>query len=104
MSGRVRHCVECPRCLTRYLIGFSPYRNGSYLVPVTRGSYHEWILYCSCGSPPRSSRWKLDELQPYEVSSGAHVHGYGPPEEIVRVERERFLGRSGDKGGETASE
>ena len=104
MSGRVRHCVECPRCLTRYLIGFSPYRNGSYLVPVTRGSYHEWILYCSCGSPPRSSRWKLDELQPYEVSSGAHVHGYGPPEEIVRVERERFLGRPSDKGGETAGE
>jgi hypothetical protein len=34
---RVRHCVECPKCHTRYLPGFTPYRNGSYLIPLTKG-------------------------------------------------------------------
>ena len=90
MTWRVRHCVECPKCRTRYLIGFSPYRNGSYLVPVARGSLQEWILYCACGSPPSPSRWNWDELQPYEVCRGAHVRGYGPPEEIVRVRQRRL--------------
>jgi len=77
MTWRVRHCVECPKCRTRYLIGFSPYHNGSYLVPVATGSMQEWILYCACGSPPNPSRWNWDELQPYEVCRGAHVRGYG---------------------------
>ena len=85
MAWRVRHCVECPKCLTRYLIGFSPYRNGSYLMPVARGCFTEWMLYCSCGSPPKSSRWSWDELCPYEVSSTAHQRGYGPPAEIVLI-------------------
>ena len=76
-------------CCTRYLIGFSPYRNGSYLLPVAPGSYTEWMLYCSCGSPPRTSRWNWDELQRYEVSSGAHHRGYGPPGEIIRVRHPR---------------
>ena len=44
---RVRHCVECPKCCTRYLPGFSPYRNGSYLMPLSYGLSAEWILYCS---------------------------------------------------------
>src|SRR5438309_12043603 len=104
MTWRVRHCVECPKCRMRYLIGFSPYRNGSYLVPIARGSNQEWILYCSCGSPPRCSRWTWDELQPYDVSSGAHVRGYGPPEEIVRAEREQSIRRPINKAIETASE
>ena len=26
---RIRHCAECPKCGTRYLIAGSPYRNGS---------------------------------------------------------------------------
>jgi len=34
MGYRIRHCVECPKCLTRYLVACSPYRNGSYLVPL----------------------------------------------------------------------
>jgi len=31
MTRRIRHCIECPKCRTRYLVGYSPYRNGSYL-------------------------------------------------------------------------
>ena len=90
MASRVRHCIECPKCLTRYLVGFSPYRNGSYLVPVAKDSYEEWMLYCSCGSPPISSRWHASELQEYEVSQVAHGRGYGAPEEIVVIRRRRW--------------
>jgi ketosteroid isomerase-like protein len=32
MSLRIRHCIECPKCLTRYVIGSSPYRNGAHLI------------------------------------------------------------------------
>lgn len=87
MAWRIRHCVECPKCLTRYLIGFSPYRNGSYLVPVTRGCDSEWTLYCSCGSPSNDSRWSSDELPAYQVSPIAHLRGYGTPDEIYRIRR-----------------
>jgi hypothetical protein len=87
VSPRVRHCIECPRCLTRYIVGFSPYRNGSYLVPVGAGSWEEWTLYCSCGSPHSPSRWSGDELRPYEVAPTAHDRGYGPPGEIVALRR-----------------
>jgi hypothetical protein len=89
MARRVRHCVECPKCFTRYLIGFSPYRNGSYLLPTAPGSYTEWTLYCACASPASSSRWSCRDLEPYKVSGTAHHRGYGPPEEIVRIENER---------------
>jgi hypothetical protein len=84
-SFRARHCVECPKCRLRYLIGFSPYRNGSYLMPLTNGFSEEWILYCSCGRPPTSSRWSWKELKLYAVSNQAHDRGYGPPEEIVPI-------------------
>lgn len=87
MASRVRHCVECPRCLTRYLVGFSPYRNGSYLVPLAWESFEEWMLYCSCGSPHISSRWSGRELKEYEVSQVAHGRGYGAPGEIVAIQR-----------------
>lgn len=85
MTWRIRHCVECPKCSTRYLVGFSPYPNGSYLVPLVIGTHQEWTLYCSCGSPPSTSRWRSDEMKAYQVSRGAHVRGFGPPEEIVRI-------------------
>src|SRR5437660_538137 len=87
MSSRVRHCVECPKCRTRYLVGFSPYPNGSYLLPITRGLCDEWILYCSCARPPHSSRWNWNELKLYDVGNQAHHRGYGPPEEIVCLDR-----------------
>ncbi len=89
MSFRVRHCVECPRCSTRYLVGFSPYRNGSYLVPLTVGCWEQWTLYCSCRLPHSPSHWRWDELKPYEVSSDAHLRGYGGPEEIVAKPHEQ---------------
>src|SRR5438477_11049260 len=69
MSPFLRHCVECPKCLTRYLIAFTPYRNGSYLARNDFGSSEEYILYCSCGRPPVSSRWKWSEVRRYSVFS-----------------------------------
>ena len=87
MASRVRHCVECPKCLTRYLPGFSPYRNGSYLIPLAEGFADEWTLYCACGRPPISSRWSWSDLKLYAVSNQAHDRGYGPPEEIVPVDK-----------------
>jgi hypothetical protein len=86
MTLRIRHCIECPKCNTRYLIGFSPYRNGSQLMPLVEGGQEGWILYCSCGKPPSPSRWSSTELKMYAVSDQAHGRGYGPPEEIVRAE------------------
>ena len=86
MAKYIRHCVECSKCLTRYLIGFSPYPNGSYLVPLMQGS-EEWILYCSCCQPPSSNRCSWGELKMYAVCSQAHDRGYGRPEEIVPINR-----------------
>jgi hypothetical protein len=85
MPRRIRNCIECPKCRTRYLVGFSPYRNGSYLVPLVEGFCEEWTLYCSCGRPPTSSRWNWNELKMYAVSNQAHDRGYGPPGEIVSL-------------------
>lgn len=87
MASRVRHCVECPKCLTRYLPGSSPYRNGSYLMPLAEGFADEWRLYCTCGRPPISSRWSWSDLKLYAVSNQAYDRGYGPPEEIVPVDK-----------------
>jgi hypothetical protein len=93
MASRVRHCVECPKCFTRYLPGFSPYRNGSYLMPLAEGFADEWTLYCACGRPAISSRWSWSDLKLYAVSNQAHDRGYGPPEEIVPVgKKSRFSG------------
>ena len=82
-SRRIRQCVECPKCFTRYLVGLSPYRNGSYLRPLVAGSWHEYILFCSCGQPFNSSRWHWSEFKTYAVSKQAHTRGYGSPEEIL---------------------
>jgi hypothetical protein len=85
MVLRVRSCVECPNCRTRYLPGCSPYSNGSYLMPLVEGFTNEWTLYCSCGRPHIPSRWNWSELKRYAIATQAHVRGYGPPEEIVAV-------------------
>jgi len=93
MTPRVRHCVECPKCLTRCLVGFSPYRNGSYLMPLSAGFPEEWTLYCSYGRPPISARRNWNELKLYAVSNQAHDRGYGAHEEIVPVRKQsRFSG------------
>lgn len=69
----------------RYLLSCSPYRNGSFLLPLVEGLADEWTLYCSCGSPPIRSRWNWSELKRYAISTQAHERGYGSPEEIVPV-------------------
>lgn len=82
MLPRVRHCVECPKCRTRYLPGFSRYGNGSYLVPLSHGVAAEWMLYCSCSNPHIVSRWDSEQLKAYEVCTQAHLRRYGSPDEI----------------------
>jgi hypothetical protein len=72
MTRRIRRCAECPKCHTRYLIGFSPYRNGSDLRPLVAGSCDEYMLSCSCGRPFTTSRWRWIEFKPYAVSRAAH--------------------------------
>jgi hypothetical protein len=85
MSRRIRHCLECPKCRTRYLIGASPYRNGSYLISCfeERGVYR---LYCSCGKPPVASQDR--DVKAYAVSNSAHERGYGSSDEILEISDE----------------
>jgi hypothetical protein len=85
MSIRIRRCLECPKCHTRYLLGFSPYSNGSYVVSVGAGSLEEFALYCSCGRPPTVSRWSSRELKSYQVLNVAYQRGYGVCGEIVPI-------------------
>ena len=82
MSYRIRHCVSCPVCFTRYLIGFSPYTNGSYIVSSRAGSSEEYILYCSCRQWPISSRWSESEVRACVVSYSAYQRRYGSPSEV----------------------
>ena len=92
MASRIRHCIECPKCHTRYLVGFSPYPNGSYLVTVAFGAWEEWTLYCSCSWPHSASRWRGPELRAYEVSSTAHIQGYGSSDEIIAIRQNQSEG------------
>ncbi len=85
MPNRIRHCVECPKCRIRYLIAFSPYRNGSHLVPTMPGSSEEYTLYCACLRPSFISRWRWSEVKACEISRAAHNRGYGTVEEIMEV-------------------
>src|ERR1700733_10558452 len=82
LTDRFRHCVECPQCSTRYLIGFSPYQNGSYLASFVTESAEEYQLFCSCRRPRICSRWGWNDLKTYSVSNGAYVRGYGRPDEV----------------------
>lgn len=86
---RLRHCVECPLCCTRYLIAFSPYENGSYLLPAVPGSSDEYILYCSCRSGSAGVRWKSSEVKTCDVSREAYERGYGTVDEISLVDERR---------------
>jgi len=86
---RLRHCVECPLCSTRYLIAFSPYRNGSYLIPAVHGCSDEYILYCSCRRGSPGTRWKTTEVKTCDVSREAYERGYGTAQEILVVDERR---------------
>jgi hypothetical protein len=44
MIPRIRHCVECPKCGTRYLLGHSQYGNGSYLAVQHLGRSEEYTM------------------------------------------------------------
>jgi hypothetical protein len=89
MSYRIRHCVECPKCWTRYLLARSPYFNGSYLIPTVTGSLEEYTLYCSCATTPARSHWRGDEMKTYQVSKAAYDRGFGTPDEVFAVRRRR---------------
>lgn len=89
---RIRHCVECPNCRIRYLIAFTPYSNGAYLIPTAEGSKEEYTLYCNCGSGSVKSRWKWREVKACEVSTAAYDRGYGTADEIFLVHQERGAG------------
>jgi hypothetical protein len=97
MPVHIRRCVECPKCSTRYLIGFSPYPNGACLVSTALGSCEEYTLYCSCRRPPALSQWNWSEMKPYAVTKAAHDRGYGNGQEIVAVEdRQRPQAATGE--------
>src|SRR5215472_4303056 len=83
---RIRHCVECPKCFTRYIVSFSPYRNGSYLI-TTDSSAEEYALHCSCSRASAMSRWR--EVKACAVSKKAYDRGYGRPDEITPVPGEQ---------------
>jgi len=83
MSYRIRHCISCPHCRTRYLMGFSPYANGAYLLSSSVGLIEEYALYCACKQLPVPSRWTGDEVKTCEVSDSAYRRGYGSPEEVM---------------------
>jgi len=56
-------------------------------MPMAVGISEEWTLYCSCGRPPISSRWRWSELKTYAVPNPAYDRGYGSPKEIVPLAR-----------------
>ena len=104
MADRLRHCLECPECCTRYLIGFSPYTNGSYVVSFVTECSEEYKLFCPCRQPPVCSRWNWRELKTYAVSNRAYARGYGSPKEVwlfrQPTERDPGLHRLGWEGNE----
>jgi len=89
--SRIRHCVECPKCFTRYLISFNPYSNGAYLRPVVSGRWDEYILYCPCSRAGGVSRWRPTEEIACKVSNAAFERGYGTSAEIRPVGKPREL-------------
>ena len=87
MSLRIRHCIECPKCKTWYLISFSPYKNGAYLVRAGDGSDQEYTLYCFCEGGSLANRRRWCEVRTCEVLKPAHQRGYGSPDEIWPIKR-----------------
>jgi hypothetical protein len=92
MLLRIRRCVECPKCHTRYLIGFSPYQNGARLVRPVAASFDEYTLYCACTSPHSVTRWSWHELKEYAISDQVRKQGYGSPDEVAAVSKRKLAG------------
>ena len=85
MTLRLRSCVECPQCHTRYIIGANPYRISVH--PSESSDVRR--LYCCCAGRFDFFLFKLSELKIYSVSETAHARGYGSPDEIVLAEGEK---------------
>jgi hypothetical protein len=88
MSSRLHRCVECPKCHTRYVMGFDPYGNGSHIVSDAAGGTDLRLLFCTC-SVPEYHEFKLSELKAYAVPHDAYVRGYGSADQIVLPGQER---------------
>lgn len=84
MPRRVRHCVECPRCHTCYLIAFSPYSNGSYLVRMT-SDFEEYTLYCLCDGGHKANVCRCPEVKACKVAKPTYERGYGSRDEVHRI-------------------
>jgi hypothetical protein len=90
----IRHCLECGKCRTRYLIAFSPYANGSYLIQAVTSKGEECLLYCSCAMPLTLSRCRGSELKTCLVSKAAYQRGYGTDVDVTEIDRETRRMRS----------
>ena len=109
MARRLRSCAECPRCGTRYLIGFSPYGNGAYLESFVTRFSKEYLLFCPCLDTLTSPRCSPSDLKRYAISLSAYDRGYGDPSEIglhvamkkkvIAEETRNETERTGDAGG-----
>jgi hypothetical protein len=87
MSSRVRSCVECPKCHTRYLIGSSLHHNGSYIVAHPPAAADFLRLYCACSNFSSSYVFKFSELK----MSPSRIGPTGG--DMVRLKRSCFLTR-----------
>jgi hypothetical protein len=90
MPLRFRHCIECPKCNTRYVVGSSPYDNGSYVLPLIAGDIDDWVLYCACQTPRIRRQCQWSEMKMCAVSKSAANRGYGSAEEMM-YKRQRSL-------------
>jgi len=74
-----------PHCHARYIIGFSPYGNGSYFAKQSEDT-DLYMLFCSCSTERGLHPFKMSALKMYVVTPKAHERGYGSPDEIVLAE------------------
>ncbi len=84
---RVRHCLQCPKCLTRYVISLTPYRNGAYVIPAVSAGCEEYVLYCCCSHPSVPCRYRSNDVMLCHVAKAAYDRGYGTEREITAVDR-----------------
>lgn len=84
---RLRQCVECTKCQTRYVLSLSPYENGACIISTGIGDSEQFLLYCTCTTPASIIRLPWRELKTYSVSATAFERGYGPPEQIISRDR-----------------
>jgi hypothetical protein len=84
--SRIRHCLECNRCGTRYLISRSPYGNGAWITFTANRIGEGYVLHCSCRgiAMPRND----SEVLICEVSKVAYERGFGTEKEIVPIAKE----------------